>query len=277
MFAKMKQGWHLTKKSWSVVRSHPRLLKLTITGGVIAILVAIAVGGPGAALAAADDPSANLIGYVLLAIAVYLASFVVIFYNVALAAGADDALAGREPDLDAARQQARRRLPVIAGWALVSVLVSVLLNAIRQRGGAAGNLLGSLGAAAWGFVTFFVVPVVALEGVGPIAAVKRSAELVRSKWGQQVTGNVAIGGIAVVVQIVGAVVLIAGIALLISGALATAVLGAVLAVFGAVVLVGAAVVAGAMRGVFGVALYRFGVDDQAVGPFERSELAAAAS
>ena len=41
-----------------------------------------------------------------------------------------------------------------------------------------------------------VVPVLAFEGIGPFAAMKRSASLFRQRWGQQVTGNVIIGGLA---------------------------------------------------------------------------------
>jgi len=277
MFRRMRQGWELTKKSWSVVREHPKLLRLTITGGVMALLVAIVVGGPGLWLASSDVDSTRVVGWVLLGVASYLASFFVIYYNVALAAAADEALAGREPDLTAAKRRARGQLPAIAGWALVSMIVALLVNALRDRGGAAGRILGTIGAAAWTFVTFFVVPVLALEGIGPIQAVKRSGQLVRQKWGQQVTGNVVIGGLATVASILGAIVFVVGIVLVASGATVGIAGGALLVVLGAVIGIAGSVVAGAMRGVFGVALYHFGVDDEARGPFERSELATAAT
>lgn len=277
MFRKMREGWELTKKSWSVVREHPKLLRLTITGGLMALLVALVVGGPGVWLSASDIDSTRVVGWVLLGLATYLASFFVIYFNVALAAAADEALAGREPDLRSAKARARQQLPAIAGWAFVSVVVSLLISAVRNRGGNAGSILGAVGAAAWGFVTFFVVPVLALEGIGPIAAMKRSANLVRQKWGQQVTGNVAIGGIATVVSIVGALAVAGGIVLLVSGVATNVVIGVVLVVVGGLVTITGAVVTGAMRGVFGVALYHFSVDDEARGPFDRDELARAAT
>jgi hypothetical protein len=277
MFRRMREGWELTKKSWSVVRTHPKLLRLTITGGLMALLVALVVGGPGLWLSTSDIDSTRYVGWVLLAIASYLASFFVIYFNVALAAAADDALAGRDPDLSAAKARARGQLPAIAGWALVSMIVALLINGLRDRGGNAGRLLGSIGAAAWGFVTFFVVPVLALEGLGPIAAIKRSAQLVRQKWGQQVTGNVAIGGLTTLVTILGAIVLVGGVVLVVSGATANVAIGAALVAVGGSIVIASSIVSGAIRGVFGVALYHFGVDDEARGPFDRSELASAAS
>jgi hypothetical protein len=277
MFRRMREGWELTKKSWSVVRQHPRMLRLTITGGLMAMLVAVIVGGPGLWLSTSDIDSTRYAGWALLAVASYAASFFVIYYNVALAAAADEALAGREPDLRAATARARGHLPAIAGWALVSMIVALLINGIRDKGGNAGRILGAVGAAAWGFVTFFVVPVLALEGIGPIAAMKRSAQLVRQKWGQQATGNIAIGGFATAASMLGGIVLVVGVVLLVSGATANIAIGVVLVAVGGLIVIASSVVAGAMRGVFGVALYHFGVDDEARGPFDRAELAAAAS
>lgn len=276
MFTRMKQGWALTKKSWSVVREHPGLAKLPLIGGMLAVLAALVFIAPGAFLAASDPDATRLAGYVLIAIGAYLASFLVIYYNVILAAAANDALEGREPDVDAARQIAKNRLPTIAGWALISSLVSLMFAILRDRGGIAGRLAATFGAAIWGLVTFLVVPVLALEGVGPVDAIKRSGSLVRQRWGQQVTGNLVIGGIATVFTFIGVGAMVGGV-VLISGGTAWGVLGGVLVLLGLVVAVGASIFAGATRGVFGVALYHFVAEDRAVGPFTTYELASAAT
>jgi hypothetical protein len=277
MFGRIRQGWELTKKSWSVVRAHPTLLRLPLTGGAIAIVIAMLVAGPGLLLSVSDDDAQAIPGYVLIAVGAYLASFVVIYYNVILAAAANDALTGREPDLAAARSVARSRIGAIASWALIGAVVSVLLSVLRDKAGAFGNSLGSLGAAAWGFITFFVVPVLALEGIGPVEAIKRSATLVRSRWGEQVTGNVVIGGAASLVTFVGVLIGVLGGVMLVSGSIGTEVAGGVLLGLGILIAIGGAVVAGATKGVFGVALYHFSADHQSLGPFTESELVNAAS
>jgi hypothetical protein len=276
MFTRMKQGWELTKKAWSVVRRHPRLAKLPLTGGVLAVVAALVLAGPGVFLANADQDATRLVGYVLIALGSYAASFLVIYYNVILAAAANDALEGREPDVAAARLIAKRRIPVIAGWALVSALVSIAFAVLRDRGGIPGRIAATLGAAIWGLVTFLVIPVLALEGVGPIEAIKRSGSLVKNRWGQQVTGNFVIGGIGTVFTFVGAAAIVGGVALMASGS-GWGVLGGVLVVAGLVIAVAAAVFAGATRGVFGVALYHFVAEDRAVGPFTAAELASTAA
>lgn len=276
MFARIKQGWELTKKAWSVVRQHPGLAKLPLTGGVLALIAALVLAGPGVFLANADSDAARLVGYILIAAGSYAASFIVIFYNVILAGAANDALEGREPDVPAARQVATNRIPTIAGWALVSAIVSIALSVLRDRGGLPGRIAASLGAAIWGLVTFLVVPVLALEGVGPIEAIKRSGNMVRNRWGQQVTGNFVIGGIASVFMFIGAAGVIGGVVLIASGT-GWGVVGGVLVVLGLLIAVASAVFAGATKGVFGVALYHFVAEDRAIGPFTEYELATAAT
>ena len=276
MFTRMKQGWALTKKAWSVVREHPGLARLPLIGGILAVVAALVFVGPGVFLANADPDATRLVGYVLIAVGSYLASFIVIYYNVILAAAANDALQGREPDVAAGRQIAKNRIPTIAGWALVSALVSLTFAIIRDRGGVLGNIAASLGAAIWGLVTFLVVPVLALEGIGPIDAIKRSGSLVRQRWGQQVTGNFVIGGIASLFTFIGIGAIIGGV-VLITGGTVLGVLGGALVLLGLVVAVAASVFAGATRGVFGVALYHFVAEDRAVGPFTTQELASAAA
>ncbi len=276
MFTRIRQGWELTKKAWGVVRSNPKLVRLPVTGGVLALVAALVLATPGIALVATQTTAAQVVGVLLIAVGSYLASFLVIFYNVALAAAADEALQGRDPDLTAAKDVARSRIRVIAAWALVSAVVSLALSALRDRGGLIGDIAASIGAAVWSLVTFLVVPVLAFEDIGPIDAIKRSTQLVRQRWGQQVAGNLAIGGISGLVILAGGAFVVLGIVLLTAGSISMTVLGAVLIVAGLSAAVAGAVFAGATRGVFGVALYHFVVEDRAIGPFTAPELEGAA-
>jgi hypothetical protein len=42
-------------------------------------------------------------------------------------------------------------------------------------------------------VTYFVLPVLAAERLGPIAAVRRSSAILRSKWGESLAGEARFG------------------------------------------------------------------------------------
>ncbi|MCB0966370.1 MAG: hypothetical protein KDB37_06005 [Ilumatobacter sp.] len=281
MFRRMRQGWELTKKSWGVIREHPKLLRLPLVGGVLALIAVALIAGPGLFLVASDSAETSddllvYLGYGLIALGSFVASCIVIYYNVILAAAADQALQGREPDIAAAKAIAGRRRGTIIGWAIVSAIVSLVFSLIRDKGGAVGNILGSIGAAAWGFVTFLVIPVIALEDIGPIDAVKRSGNLVKQRWGQQATGNVVIGGIASIAMFIGIALGVLGGVLIVAGGVAATSGGIGLVVVGIVIAVMAGLAAGATKGVFGVALYHFSAEHRALGPFSETELAHAA-
>jgi len=277
MFERVRSGWGLTKKAWAVIRSHPGLAKLPRTGGALALVACVVLGIPGALLVDSDSTGAAIGGIVVLAIAVYLASFTVTYFNVALAAAADQARRGKEPDLSAAEAVARSapgRLPR-GRWCRRGL--SAVLGALRNRGGVVGNLGASIGAEIWSLVTFLVVLVLAFEGIGPFAAMKRSAALFRQRWGQQVTGNPVIGGVSGLIVLVGIVIGVGGVVLLADGGAGAEVLaGGLLIMVGVIAGVGGAVFGGATRGVFGIALYRYVAEDRTLGPFTTADLDAAA-
>jgi Family of unknown function (DUF6159) len=199
----------------------------------------------------------------------------VIFYNVALAAGADQALRGSEPDVAAAKAVARNRRGVIAKWAAVSAAISLLMSLAREQG-TLGRIVAGVGGAIWSLVTFLVVPVLAFEGIGPVDAIKRSAHLFRERWGQQVTGSIVIGGISGLGVLLGIVIGVVGLVVMASGSGIGVAAGAVLLLIGLVIAIAGAVYGGATRGVFGVALYRYVADDVVVAPFTSNELEGAA-
>lgn len=272
---RIRRGWGLTKKAWGVVRSNPGLVKLPILGGVFAFIAFLIFGVPGIALIAAEQDSsvAYVAGGILIAIGVYLSSFAVIYYNVALAAAADSAFQTGTADTKAGLALARSRIKVIAQWAAVAAIVSLIFNLIRERGGIFGQIAAGLGAAIWALITFLIAPVLAFEGLGPVDAIKRSSSMFKDKWGQQITGNIAIGAISGLAILLGIVLAIGGVFAITAGG-AAVVAGGALMFVGIIVVLVAAVVGGAVRGVFGVALYRYIVSEQVVGPFTAEEFEA---
>jgi hypothetical protein len=157
-----------------------------------------------------------------------------------------------------------------------SRLLGVAFAALEQIRGV-GLIIGGLLNAAWSLITFLAVPVIAPEGTGPIETIKRSGEPFRSRWIGQVTGNAAIGGI---VALVG---LLPGIAITVIGILVWSsssggdgvAFGAVLVAIGVVIVAVSMLLIQAMRGVFGVALYRFAADGEATGGFTEADLESA--
>lgn len=267
--SRIKRGWGLTKKSWGLLNEHRELIRFPLYGAVATVPLAILFFGPGLYLL----DKHTLAGAIpLLVIGVYVLSVVGFYFSVGLAAAANMIFNGQQATIADGLAVARANFSQICGWAALSTAISVFMAVLENQGGIAGNIAARLVGMAWSLVTFLAVPVIAIEGTGPLETLKRSASIFKQRWGQQITGNIAIGAAVFLIGVLPAMVLIvAGIALWSSASF----LGALLVVIGALVLAIAMLVSRALSGVFGVALYRYALDGQAVGGFTPEELESA--
>ena len=269
MFKRIKSGWQLTKKSWRVLADQPGLIKFPIVGGLVALLIAIVLIGPGLYFI---DSGPTAAGVVLIAIGTYLAAFVTYYFAVGLAHNADRQMHGEAATFGEGMALASSRMSAIAGWAFVATVVMTVIRAIQERFGVAGAILGGLAGAAWGILSFLAVPVIALEGTGPFATLKRCGHLVKSRWGEQITGTIAIGGAVFLLGILpAALFIVAGVAIWAT----TAAGGGILIAVGVVVLIIAALIQQALSTIFGVALYRYVAGEEVVGAFTKEEMESA--
>jgi hypothetical protein len=160
------------------------------------------------------------------------------------------------------------RVGQIALWSLLAAGVGQLLAQIGERIPFAGRVATWLLGAAWGLVTFFAVPVLAIEGCTAAGCVKRSAQLVRERWGESVAGGLGITAVFGVLSIVPAILLGVGFGLAPFAPAA----GIPLAAVGIVGLVALSGAAAAMRNVFAVALYHYATGDGPTGGFPEPDL-----
>ncbi len=267
--SRIKRGWGLTKKSWALLNEHRELIRFPLYGAVATVPLAILFLGPGLYLL----DKHTLAGAIpLLVIGVYVLSVVAVYFSVGLAATANMIFSGQEATVADGLAVARSRFSQICGWAAISTAISLLMAVLENQGGLAGNIAARVVGMAWSLVTFLAVPVIAIEGTGPLETLKRSGSIFRKKWGAQITGNIAIGAAVFLLGVLPAAILIvAGIAIWSSASF----LGALLVVIGALVLALALLISRALNGVFGVALYRYAVEGEAVGGFTAEELESA--
>jgi hypothetical protein len=267
--SRIKRGWGLTKKSWGLLNEHRSLLRFPVYGAVATIPLAVVFFGPGLYLYDQDSIAGAI---PLLVIGVYVLSVVSFYFSVGLAACADMIFRGEQASVADGLAVARSRFSQICGWAAISTAISVVMNLLENQGGIGGQIAARLVGMAWSLVTFLAVPVIAIEGTGPVETLKRSASMFRQRWGQQITGNIAIGAAVFLIGVLPAALLIvAGVVLWSSASF----LGALLVVIGALVLAIALLVSRALSGIFGVALYRYALDGQAVGGFTAEEMESA--
>jgi Family of unknown function (DUF6159) len=266
------RGWALTKQSWAVVKADRSLLVFPVVSAVCALVVAAIFFGAGAGLGASTNSVWVAVPFIV--VGAYLLIVVAQFCAVALAACATRSLDGADTTFSEGVAAARGRLGIILGWSAVVLVVGAAISALQAllregAGGLVGALVGGLANFAWSVATFFVIPVIALEGLGPVDAIKRSASVVRERWGEGVVGSATIGGAIFLVGILpGAALIAAGLAL--TGG--SAALGAVVIAVGIVIVVVAALLQATLTAVFRVALYRFATRGDVAGQFSSQQL-----
>jgi hypothetical protein len=266
---RIRRGWALTKKSWALLNGHRELIRFPLYGGVATILLGIIFLGPGLLLL---DKHTYAGAIPLIVIGIYVLTVVGIYFSVGLAAAADRIFRGQPATVADGLAVARSRFAQICGWAAISTAISVLMGVLENQGGLGGQIAARVVGTAWSLVTFMAVPVIAIEGTGPVETLKRSAAMFRQRWGQQITGNLAIGGAVFLLGF------LPGLALIVIGVLiwpSVGVAGAVLVLIGALVVCVALLVSKALSGIFGVALYRYALEGEALGGFTAAELESA--
>ncbi len=199
MFERISRGWRLSMMAFNVLRTDKKLLVFPLLSGLCCLVVLASFAAPLVAserfrtLVHNGQDMDNPTWYALL-FAFYLVNyFVIVFFNAALVTCALMRFNGEEPTIGAGFNAACKCWPQILGWALVSATVGVILKVIEDRSEKVGQIVSSVLGFAWGVMTFFVVPVLVVEKVGPLEAVKRSCKVMTQTWGESLVANFGAG------------------------------------------------------------------------------------
>jgi hypothetical protein len=245
----------LVKASWGVLRDDKELIVFPIVSAIALILVTIAFAVPGFFLYAAGGN--EVLGVVLLFL-FYLVQYTVItFANSALVGAAMIRLRGGNPTLGDGLQIASSRFGAIVGYALIAATVGMILHALSRRG-ALAEIARSLIGLAWNLATYLVVPVLVVENVGPIEAVKRSALYLRRTWGEQVVGGVGMGLVFFLLFVLVTVLAGAGVFLGVSLNSLALILACIVA--GILAYIALALISSTLGGIYSAAVYRYAAE-----------------
>jgi len=255
------ESWRLTKTSFRLIREDRALLIFPLVAGlsilgVIALLIlgefflvfpTLSSGGPSGAVEAA--------GVVLFLAAYFAMVFLSIYCTAALIAAATLKLSGQQPTAADGWKAARARLGRLAAWAILSATVGLVIQVVASRiRGIGGLIVRIAGGAAWGVVTYFIIPVLLFEDLRPWPSLKRSAVLFTSTLGRTLVSNLALGLILGAGVVVAVILFILGVIFLVGGAF---VLGLVLLAVGLAIGVLVALIGSAAEGILRAALYRY--------------------
>ncbi|HIF65539.1 MAG TPA: hypothetical protein EYQ34_02895 [Acidimicrobiia bacterium] len=234
----------------TVIRLDRELLVLPVLNAVAAIIYGLILWIVASSLGADLSGNSGGGGQGMIAVGVFgLLGMNVIntFFKGALVAGAHERFTGGDPTIGSSISGAASRLHRLLPWALLATTVGIVMSIIERQGGQLGRIARGMFNMAWGVITFLILPVIMFDDLGPIAGLKRSGQLLRTSWGENLTAQVGFGLLTVLMAAPGIILIAVGAS---SGFWPLLIIGVLAVMF-------AMVVAAALNGIFQTALYLF--------------------
>lgn len=263
MFERIAASFRLAQSSWQVLRTDKQLIVFPILSGFCCLLVLASFILPFVAQPQWAQAVGNAVDqngqppwwtYVVVFAFYFCNYFVIVFFNAAVVSCALIRFNGGEPTIGDGLAAAGRSLPQIAAWALVSATVGMILKAIENIHEKAGQFVSALLGTAWTVMTYFVVPVLVVERVGPGRALSRSLSILKQTWGEALVGRFGIGLFMLLLALPGVALMVLAVVV---GANANAAAGMALGVAAVLYFLLLSAVGSALQGIFVGALYQY--------------------
>lgn len=201
MNERIRTSWALVRASGHLLRRHEELLVFPILSAlalvfVLATLLTALLAVNGFDLQQARE-SQYFRSVVVLFVYYFVQHFIVYFANTALVGATLLYLDGETPTVGNGLSIAYRHLRAIVAYALIMATIALVFRWLFRRGGTATWLVGpfarrfavfSLIGIAWELITYLVIPILIVEDVGPVHAIRRSSSLIKETWGERVAG-----------------------------------------------------------------------------------------
>lgn len=278
-FDRLRAGWAAGKSCLEVLRNDKTLIVFPLLSGLGALMVLASFALPLAVIKPAflktvfDEHHVNAREtppwFWAVAFAFYFCNyFVIYFFNAALIHCAIQHFRREPVTAGDGLRAAMRRLPELLVWSLVSATVGLALRMIENANEKFGAFVSAILGGAWTVVTYFVVPVLVVEGVGPMAAIQRSWQILRKTWGESIAGHAGVGWALLPFWLLGLLVAILGVVLLSkAAALGAAVIAVAVIYFMVLGLVDAT-----LKGILTGALYLYSTHGEVPPEFDRDSL-----
>lgn len=191
MFESIGRSFKLIGESFRILGKNKKLLLFPLLSGIISITILILFAIP--LLFKPALLEGNLSFYSIFFALYLLLYFVGIFFNAGLIFTVNNIMKGRKATFQGGINAASKRVHRIFIWALISATVGLIINIIGGREDSLPRkIVAGIIGAAWNVITFFVVPVIILEKKGVKDSARRSIQLFKNAWGEEVVGQFSI-------------------------------------------------------------------------------------
>jgi hypothetical protein len=258
-FDRLSNGWKIALNSFKILGANKQLIIFPVLSGLSLLLIigsffTVILGAAAWDIDNIADPG-TITSYLLIILFYVVNYFVVVFFNMALIHCTRLYFKGEEVTIEKGLRFSLSRIGVIFSWSLFAGTVGALLKIIQEESGIIGKIVTGVLGVVWSIATFFVVPVIAYENLGPIAAFKRSSQLMKQKWGESLGATFSFGLIQFIAMVV------TGLVLFFVGSLIHPLAGIALGVLGIFIVI---TIMSAAQTIFVSAVYHDATDEPVI-------------
>jgi hypothetical protein len=211
-FVKVRRGWLMGLIAYEFIMENKKVLLFTLFSTILICITALSMIGfilvktgfiesirqsilHQHAVGKIQHHIPHSIGYAVGFLV--LTSIISIFVDVALAFYVGNIFENKPSSFTESLSRSFSRFIIILEWAVISYIIGVIAQSIRNQKGFFGKIIGWLISGllelAWSILTFFVIPIIATEDLGIIAAIEKSGQSMKKTFGQNVGATFALG------------------------------------------------------------------------------------
>ena len=203
--AQLVHGLHLTRISLGVLVRNPQLLALPFLALVFSGFVWMVVVLTAWATAFSVASASSTLVYQEVFLAYLVTYFLGTYFMAAIIGAATVRLRGQRPTVSDGFRAANATFLRIVVWSLFAATFGVVLRLASLRWEQAGRIQARLLGNPWPVASLFVLPLMAIEDLGPVRAFRASRRLVRERWGSHPSGVLGTGVVFLLLWLLGCV------------------------------------------------------------------------
>ena len=184
---RLMQSWQLLVAAWRFLLANKDLIILPVVS-IVAAIGFFVVTAASAMYAIVDynyshNSDINMAVIIAIFAAIYFClSFIAIFFNAAFVACVTARLKNQPLSILGGLAVACNKAGNIFAWSVISSTVGVIVSALINTHSIVEKIVVYIVSVSWSLATYFMIPILVNENIGPIKAIKKSAALFGNNW-----------------------------------------------------------------------------------------------
>lgn len=198
---------NVVKSCFNILKQEKSLITFPILSGIFVVIASLIlywlatiyfIGGQvtlslGSLTNFLDFISSNYeqFGIPFLLIYLFIIYTIVVFFETALAVSVYKVVNGQNPTVVGSLGNATSNIFKIIAWAAISAVVGTLFKVLERKSkGIGSKIFMGIAEIGWALLTYFVVPILAIEKLGVLETIKKSGSTLKETWGENIVAQV---------------------------------------------------------------------------------------